>query len=55
MDTSNHEEMMQVLDDKFGPSCLVVQDIVNQVEKMKLVTTDKGFIEFVQSNLIWKP
>ena len=37
-----------MLENRFGPSCLVVQDIVSQIEKMKIITTDKGFIEFVE-------
>ena len=42
---SNHAEMMNVLERKFGTKMLVVQDIISQVEKMKPVTTDKMFIE----------
>ena len=47
LDRSNHAEMMNVLERKFGTKMLVVQDIISQVEKMKPVTTDKMFIEFV--------
>ena len=39
---------MNVLERKFGTKMLVVQDIISQVEKMKPVTTDKMFIEFVE-------
>ena len=48
LDTTKHKEMMDVLDNKFGSSRLVIDDIVVQIEKMKPVTTDKGFIEFVE-------
>ena len=48
LETDDHEGMMEVLEERFGPGCLVVQDIVNQIERMKPVTSDKGFIEFVE-------
>ena len=48
LDTSNHIEMMSILEKKFGDKSLVVQDIISQVEKMKVVTNDKMFIEFVE-------
>jgi hypothetical protein len=37
-----------VLMAKFGSSRLVIDDIVSQMEKMKTITTDKGFVEFVE-------
>ena len=40
--------MMDILVEKFGQSCLVVEDIINQIEKLKSVSTNKGFIEFVE-------
>ena len=43
LETDDHEGMMEVLEERFGPGCLVVQDIVNQIERMKPVTNDKGF------------
>ena len=48
LDTSQHEEMMTILEDKFGTKDVVVIDIISQIEKMKGITTDKGFIEFVE-------
>ena len=48
LETSNHKEMMKILEKKFGPSSLVIQDVVSQMDKMKMVTTDKGFIDFVE-------
>ena len=48
LDKSNHPEMMTILEKKFGTKNLVVQDIIAQLEKMKVVTTDKMFIEFVE-------
>ena len=48
IDLSNHEEMMGILTDKFGCSWLVVEDVVSQIEKIKVVTTDRGFIDFAE-------
>ena len=36
-----------ILEKKFGTKNVVVVDIISQIEKMKNITTDKGFIEFV--------
>ena len=48
LDLTEHTKMMDILVEKFGQSCLVVEDIINQIEKMKTVSTNKGFIEFVE-------
>ena len=48
LDTSDHTAMMDILEKKFGSKTLVVQDIVAQVEKFKEITTDRGFIDFVE-------
>ena len=48
LDTSQHAEMMDILEDKFGTKDVVVIDIISQIEKMKSITTDKGFIDFVE-------
>ena len=48
IDLPNHQEMMKALTDKFGCTRLVIDDVVSQMEKMKVVSTDKGFIEFVE-------
>ena len=44
----NHEKMMEILTKKFGGSGLVVDDVASQLKKMKVVNTDKGFVEFVE-------
>ena len=48
LDTSQHKEMMTILEKKFGTKDVVIVDIISQIEKMKNITTDKGFIEFVE-------
>ena len=48
LSTSDHEGMMDVLEKRFGSGCLVIQDIVQQIKKMKPVVNEKGFIEFVE-------
>ena len=48
LSTSDHVGMMNVLEEKFGKGCLVIQDIVQQIRKMKPVVNEKGFIEFVE-------
>ena len=49
VDTENHAEMMKILTDKFGQSHLVIDSVVNEIEKMKVVTSDKQFLEFVET------
>ena len=44
-----HLEMMQILTRKFGGSRLIVAEVVSEIRNMKPVTTDKMFIEFVDS------
>ena len=48
LDLANHKKMMDVLSLEFGRSRLVVDDIVSQIEKIKPITTDKAFLEFVE-------
>ena len=48
LDLANHKEMMDVLSLEFGRSRLVVDDVVSQIEKIKPITTDKAFVEFVE-------
>ena len=48
LDTAKHSEMMTILENKFGTRTLVVKDITSQIEKFKVVTTDKSFVEFVE-------
>ena len=45
----NHQEMMKILTKKFGSSRFIVDEIVSQIRGMKPVTTDKMFIEFVET------
>ena len=37
-----------ILENKLGTRALVVNDITSQIDKFKMVTTDKGFVEFVE-------
>ena len=37
--------MMTILENKLGTRALVVNDITSQIDKFKIVTTDKGFVE----------
>ena len=39
---------MEILTKKFGASWLVVDDVVSQIKKLKVVTTDRGFVEYVE-------
>ena len=48
LETTKHKEMMSILEKKFGSKSLVVRDIISQIEKLKPISTDKGFIEFVE-------
>ena len=48
LSTSDHVGMLKVLDERFGTGNLVIQEIVQQLKKMKPVITDKGFVEFVE-------
>ena len=40
--------MLVILEDKFGTKLLVIQDIVSQLEKMKVVNSDGMLVEFVE-------
>ena len=48
LDTTQHTEMMEILETKFGNKSLVVRDIISQIEKTKSISSDKAFIEFVE-------
>ena len=48
LDTTQHKEMMELLEAKFGNKSLVVRDIISQIEKTKSISSDKAFIEFVE-------
>ena len=43
-----HQEMMKILAARFGTTRRVVDSIVSEIEKLKIVTTDKMFIEYVE-------
>ena len=39
---------MTILEDKFDSKDMVIIDIISELEKMKNITPDKGFIEFIE-------
>ena len=45
---ADYKSMMEVLTVEFGASYLVVDDVVAQIERIKLVINDKTFIDFVE-------
>ena len=44
-----HKEMMKILTTKFGSSRVIVDEIVSEIKRMKLVTSDQMFVQFVDS------
>ena len=48
LDTTNNNEMMNVLERKFGSKNLVINYIIGQLEKLKVVTSNQMFIDFVE-------
>ena len=48
IDTENYEEMMTVLTAQFGQTHLIIDSIVTEIEKIRIVTNDKQFLEFVE-------
>jgi hypothetical protein len=40
--------MMNALTKKFGQSRLVVDSVVGEMERMKTITNDKQFLDFVE-------
>ena len=44
---SEHGNMMEILDEKFGKARFIIYDTVNEMEKMKPVSTDKEFIYYI--------
>ena len=40
--------MMNIIEKNFGMENLVINDIIGQLEKMKVVTNNKMFIDFVE-------
>ena len=47
-DNVTNKQMMDILEKKLGTQDIVIVDIISQVEKMKNITTEKGFTEFVE-------
>ena len=45
VDTTNHEEMMTISENKIGAKTLVVNDIINKIKKFKNFTSDKSFVD----------
>ena len=48
IEPENHKEMMEVLANEFGTSKLIVDSVIAEMDKMKISTTDKMYIEFVE-------
>ena len=49
IELANHAEMMRVLTDKFGTSWLVIDDVVSQMEKLKLLQLTKDLLSMWRS------
>ena len=52
MDLSDRNQMMTIIQGKFGRTYLIVESVVSDIEKVKPFTgekTDKMFIEFVEN------
>ena len=48
IDLSKYEEMMEVLRQEFGSRGKVVKSVTMEIDKMKAVTSDANFVEFVE-------
>ena len=48
IELSNYKEMMEVLRQEFGSRGKVVKSVTVEIDKMKVVTSDIGFVEFVE-------
>ena len=48
VDIENHSEMMDILAAEFGTSRLIVDSVVSEIEKLKVVSTDKMFLDYVE-------
>ena len=48
VDLDNYTEMMSILSAKFGSTRRIVDSIITDIDKLKVVTTDKMFIEYVE-------
>ena len=47
-DLDDWKTMMNILKEKFGSSKLVIGNVLADLRKIKTITTDKGFVEFVE-------
>ena len=48
VDVENHAEMMTILAAEFGTTRQIVDSVVSEIERLKLVTSDVGFIDYVE-------
>ena len=48
VDIENYSEMMNILAKEFGTTRKIVDSVITEMEKFKVVTTDKMFIDFVE-------
>ena len=48
IELSEYEEMMEVLRQEFGSRGKVVKSVTVEIDRMKAVTSDSGFVEFVE-------
>ena len=48
VEIDNYKEMMKILAEEFGTVDQIVDSVVSEIEKIKLVNSDKAFIEFVE-------
>ena len=44
----NYQEMMKILADEFGTVEQIIDSVVSEIERIKLVNSDKAFVEFVE-------
>ena len=45
---ADHREMMEILTGKFGRARAIVDECTAEIRKMRSITTDKEFIDFVE-------
>ena len=48
VELENYKEMMNILSSKFGCTRKVVDCIITDIDKLKIVTTDKMFVDYVE-------
>ena len=46
---SDHKEMMEILTNKFGRARIIVDECTAEIRRMKVITTDREFINFVDN------